>query len=131
MTRVVGPVRGGAIPEDVLQVQPGSMLRQQSYGVAMTSQRRLMQRRRMRMRSLRIEAIRVLPQVEQQLDDRNVTELGRPCEGEMPVFRRGAREGRARVLEATGCCGDSQINSGPSRNQHIDRLGFPMPQCCA
>src|SRR5688572_1601600 len=107
MTRAVGPVRGCATPEDVLDVQPGSMLGQQSDRVAMTSQSCLVQRRRMRVRSLRIEAIRFLSQVEQKLDDGNVTELGRPCECEMPVFRGGTRDSRARVLEATGCCGDS------------------------
>src|SRR3954468_24055977 len=107
MTGVVGPVRGCAMPEDVLDVQPGSMLGSQSDGGAMARQRCLLAPRRVRVRSLRIETIRVLSQVEQQLDDGNVTELGRPGEGEMSVLRRGARDSRARVLEATGYGGDS------------------------
>src|SRR3954468_13941515 len=87
MTGVVGPVRGCAMPEDVLDVHPGSMLGQQSDDGVMARQRCLVERRRVRVRSLRIETIRVLSQVEQQLDDGNVTELGRPGEGEMSVLR--------------------------------------------
>ena len=79
------------------------MLNQYPDGIAVTGQRCLMQGRRMRMGSLRIEAIRVLSEVEQQLDDRDVAELRRPCQGEMSVFRRGTRRGRARLLEAASC----------------------------
>ena len=107
------------------------MLHEELDRVAMTRQRCLVQRRRMGVRALRIEAIRVLSQVEQQLDDAEMTELGRPRKGEMPVLRRGGRRSSAGLINPTRCGCYSAINSRPSCDQGVDRLELPVPQCCA
>src|SRR5205823_11042171 len=110
-TAMTRPTERCAVPDGVPHIEPRAAFDQEPHHRLMPRQHRLMQWCRMRMVAFRIVAVGVLPGIEQQANDLQMSVLR--CEGERAVARFGVRgrEETGGIVPEAKACGGGQIDT--------------------
>ena len=94
------PVGWGGVPEDVPHVQSCAALNKEAHHLVVAGAGSLVQGRGMGMAADWVVAIGIFAGVEEQVDDRDVTEVGCQRERQMAVMAVGGRKQAAGIFKA-------------------------------
>src|SRR5215471_6541952 len=107
-------------------IKPRATLHKQSYGVEVTGNCSLMQWSRMGMVAHRIVSIRILAGIQQQPNDLGMPELRSQRECAKPIVGARSCERATRILNASECRRDNQIDLSAIPKECLHRFELPM-----